>query len=180
MIGDSMGFMVNDSREEKRTAFLENLANAVEDQRAQSAGEANLYATYLGFKVSKGRSFNIIEKVKTGFSMSAGNKLAHHLGIEPKVLFIHFLGMSRSTMIRREKQARPRLSPDESDKLVRYAYLLSQATRLMEGDEEAAREWLGSPSPALGDHTPLECATTEVGARRVDDLINSLEYGMFN
>ena len=78
-------------------------------------------------------------------------------------------------MIRREKQAKPRLNPDESDKLVRYAFLLSQATRLMENNEEAAQEWLDSPSPALGGQTPLECATTEVGARLVEDLITSLE-----
>ena len=50
----------------------------------------------------------------------------------------------------------------------------------MEGDEAAAREWLDSRSSGLGGMTPLQCATTEVGARRVEDLIISLEYGMFN
>lgn len=179
-MGDnSMAFMVNDSAE-KRLAFLESLAKPVGDLQAQASEEANLYTTYFGFKVQEGRSFNIVEKVRAGFSMAAGKKLASHLGVEPKVLFIRYLGMSRSTVIRREKQPKPRLNPDESDKLVRYAYLLSQATRLMEGHEEAAQEWLDSPSSALGGQTPLECATTEVGARRVEDLITSLEYGMFS
>lgn len=179
-MGDnSMAFMVNDSAE-KRVAFLESLTGPVADLQTQAFEEANSYATYFGFKVREGRSFNIVEKVRAGFSMAAGKRLASHLGVEPKVLFIHYLGMSRSTMIRREKQPKPRLNPDESDKLVRYAFLLSQATRLMEGYEEAAQEWLDAPSPALGGETPLECATTEVGARRVEDLITSLEYGMFS
>ena len=112
--------------------------------------------------------------------MDSGTKLAKHLGLEPKVLFILYLGMSRSTVSRREKQAKPRLNPVESDKLVRYAHLLGQAARLMDGDKVAAQEWLDSPSDALGGQTPLECATTEIGARRVEDLITSLEYGMFN
>jgi putative toxin-antitoxin system antitoxin component (TIGR02293 family) len=181
MMGDnSMAFMGNDSAKKKRVAFLESLAQPIDELQAQAAEEANLYATYFGFKVYDGSLFNIVEKVRAGFSMAAGKKLAHHLGVEPKVLFIHYLGMSRSTVIRREKQAKPRLNPDESDKLVRYAFLLSQATRLMEGNEEAAQEWLDSSSPALGGQTPLECATTEVGARRVEDLITSLEYGMFS
>jgi len=179
MMGDnSMAFIANDSAEKKRIAFLESLA--IDDLQTQAHEEANLYATYFGFRAHKGRSFNIVDMVRTGISMAAGNKLAHHLGVEPKVLFIHYVGMSRSTLIRREKQPRPRFNPDESDKLVRYAYLLIQATRLMEGDEEAAQEWLDSPSPALGGQTPLECATTEVGARRVEDLITGLEYGMFS
>ena len=180
-MGDnSMALMANDSTEKKRIAFLESLSKPVDDLQAQAPEEAKLYTTYFGFRVYDGSSFNIVDKVRTGFSMAAGKKLAHHLGVEPKVLFIRYLGMSRSTVIRREKQARPRLSPDESDKLVRYAFLLSHAARLMEGNEEAAQEWLDSPSPALDGQTPLECATTEVGARRVEDLITSLEYGMFS
>ena len=63
---------------------------------------------------------------------------------------------------------------------MRYAHLLSQAKQLMEGDDAAARERLDSPSSGFGGMTPLHCATTEVGARRVEDLIISLEYGMFN
>ena len=167
--------MGNDLPEKKRRAFLKSLTTPVDELQAQAVEEAKLYATYFGFRINDGSLFNIVEKVRAGFSMAAGKKLAHHLGVEPRELFIHYLGMSRSTVIRREKQAKPRLSPDESDKLVRYAHLLRHATRLMEGDEGAAQEWLDSPSPALGGQTPLECATTEVGARRAEDLITSLE-----
>jgi putative toxin-antitoxin system antitoxin component (TIGR02293 family) len=180
MPAKSTGIKVDNSANKKRSAFLKSLAGSMDDLTGHAAEEVNLYANYLGLKVSAARPLNIVEMVKTGFSLATGTTLARHLGLEPRVLFIHYLGMSRSTLSRREKQTRPRLSPVESDKLVRYAYLLSQAARLMEGDREAAREWLASPSDALGGQTPLKCATTEVGARRVEDLITSLEYGMFN
>lgn len=177
---NSVVLNVDDSTENKRIAFLESLAKQTDNLQSQTTAENNLYANYFGFRVSEDNSFNIVEKVRAGFSMAAGKRLAQRLGVEPKILFLQYLGMSRSTLVRRERQAKPRLKPDESDKLVRYAFLLSQATQLMENNEEAAQEWLDSPSPALGGQTPLECATTEVGARRVEDLIISLEYGMFS
>lgn len=180
-MGDnSTASLTNETNERKRADFLKSIASSVDDLHGQTAREASYYAIYLGLKASQTGSFNIVEKVRTGFSMAAGRKLAQHLGLEPKELFIHYLGMSRSTVIRRQKQSKPRLNPVESDKLVRYAYLLGQVTRLMEGDDGAAQEWLDSPSEALGGQTPLESARTEVGARHVEDLITSLEYGMFN
>ncbi len=179
-MGDnSMRLRVNNSAAKKRVAFLNSLANPLDDPQTQALEEATPYAMYFGFKVHKGGSFNIVEKVRAGIPLAAGRKLAHHLGVDSNELFISYIGMSRSTLMRREKQPTPRFNPDESDKLVRYAYLLHQAKRLMEGNEEAAREWLNSPSAALGGETPLACATTGVGARRVEDLLTGLEYGMF-
>lgn len=180
MSNKSMGFMTSGSADKRQTDFLESLANSIDDIQGQVTEETKLYTRYLGLNVRPGRPLNIVEMVRKGLSMDSGTKLAKHLGLEPKVLFILYLGMSRSTVSRRGKQAKPRLNPVESDKLVRYARLLGQAARLMDGDKVAAQEWLDSPSDALGGQTPLECATTEIGARRVEDLITSLEYGMFN
>ena len=74
-MGDnSMALTANDSNEKKRIAFLESLTMPVDDLQAQAAEEANLYATYFGFRVYDGNSFNIVEKVRTGFSMAAGKK----------------------------------------------------------------------------------------------------------
>lgn len=74
----------------------------------------------------------------------------------------------------------PRVLTAESDRVVRYARILSLATKLMHGSEEHAREWLSSPANALGGSTPLETAVTETGARRVGDIIITLECGMFS
>ena len=42
----------------------------------------------------------------------------------------------------------------------------------------AAREWLKTAHPELGQRAPLEAALTEIGARRVEALLTSLYYGL--
>jgi len=57
------------------------------------------------------------------------------------------LSMSRSTLQRRK--ANGRLSPDESDKVMRFARLLEHATDVF-GDIDKARAWLKHPQYGLG------------------------------
>jgi putative toxin-antitoxin system antitoxin component (TIGR02293 family) len=52
------------------------------------------------------------------------------------------------------------------------------AIRLFEGGLAEARTWLLSPHAALGNELPLEFATSEVGAREVENLIGRLEHGI--
>src|SRR5437762_10050550 len=56
------------------------------------------------------------------------------------------LAISRSTLQRRK--AAGRLSPDESDKVIRFSRLLRHATRIF-GDVERARAWLKHPQIGL-------------------------------
>jgi len=63
------------------------------------------------------------------------------------------LSMSRSTLQRRK--ANGRLSPDESDKVIRFARLLEHATDVF-GDVEKARAWLKHPQYGLGGAVLLE------------------------
>src|SRR6184192_1580724 len=58
------------------------------------------------------------------------------------------LSISRSTLQRRK--ANGRLSPAESDKVMRFARLLEHATDVF-GDIEKARAWLKHPQYGLGD-----------------------------
>ena len=93
---------------------------------------------------------------------------------------------SRSWRIWREISARRlarrkeagRLEPDESDRLMRASRVIARAIELFEGDREAARTWLTTHLRALGDHTPLEFAKTDVGAIEVENLIGRLEHGI--
>src|SRR6266403_5770479 len=62
------------------------------------------------------------------------------------------LSMSRSTLQRRK--ANGRLSPDESDKVMRFARLLEHATDVF-GDIDKARAWLKHPQYGLGGAVPL-------------------------
>jgi putative toxin-antitoxin system antitoxin component (TIGR02293 family) len=87
------------------------------------------------------------------------------------------LCMSRSTLQRRK--AAGRLSPEESDKVVRLSRLLEHATTVF-GDVEKARAWLKHPQYGLGGAVPLEYAQTEVGAREVDNLLGRIDYSVYS
>jgi len=170
-------FKLDGTEEERRSAFIDSLS----DESVVRALDDRLgvYGRLLGLRLKEGQALNLVKLIKTGLPLSAGEKLAEHMGMEPKKFFILYVGMSDSTVRRRFKDHKP-LSTDESDRVVRYAHLLSVATNLMNGSEEDAREWLSSPAHALGGSTPLETAVTETGARRVEDLIVALEHGMFS
>lgn len=77
------------------------------------------------------------------------------------------------TLARRKEEGR--LDPDESDRLLRASRVFGRALALFEGDVDAARTWLSAEQPALGGMAPLELATTDVGAREVENLIGRLE-----
>ncbi|MHB8524384.1 MAG: hypothetical protein ACYDH9_26990 [Limisphaerales bacterium] len=55
-----------------------------------------------------------------------------------------------------------RLTPAESDRVMRYARLVRKAVEVM-GSEEAGREWLRSEQYGLGMAVPLEYAEAEAG-----------------
>jgi putative toxin-antitoxin system antitoxin component (TIGR02293 family) len=87
------------------------------------------------------------------------------------------LSISRSTLQRRK--AAGRLSPDESDKVIRFARLLEHATNVF-GDVDKARSWLKFPQRGLGGAVPLDYAETEIGAREVDNLLGRIDYGVYS
>src|SRR6058998_210294 len=87
------------------------------------------------------------------------------------------LSISRSTLQRRK--AAGRLSPDESDKVMRYSRLVRQAADFF-GDIEKARAWLKHPQYGLGGAVPLDYARTETGAREVENLLGRMKYGVYS
>ena len=87
------------------------------------------------------------------------------------------LSISRSTLQRRK--AAGRLSPDESDKVIRYSRLVRQAADFF-GDIEKARAWLKHPQYGLGGAVPLDYARTEAGAREVENLLGRMKYGVYS
>jgi putative toxin-antitoxin system antitoxin component (TIGR02293 family) len=87
------------------------------------------------------------------------------------------LAISRSTLQRRKTAGR--LSPDESDKVMRFSQLLEHATKVF-GDVDKARAWLKHPQRGLGGAVPLDYAETEIGAREVDNLLGRIDYGVYS
>lgn len=90
-------------------------------------------------------------------------------------------GEARRVMFRIVPEAtfkrRNRLSADESERTERLARVIAAAEYAW-NDKEDAREWLTKPHFELGNRTPLESAMSELGARRVEDLLDRLYYGI--
>ena len=86
--------------------------------------------------------------------------------------------ISERTLARRKKEGR--LNPEESERLIRISRIYDKAVDLFEGDEDDALRWLQKPAVAFDDKTPLEFASTELGAREVENLIDRLSQGVFS
>lgn len=119
---------------------------------------------------------DLIEQVKRGLPPSVFDQLRAELGLAAETL-ADLAGVSTRTLARRRKKAQL-LAPDTSERLVRFARLYEIATDTL-GSEDEARQWLKTPKTALGGHTPLDYADTELGAREVENLLGRLAYGVF-
>lgn len=75
------------------------------------------------------------------------------------------------------KRRREQLSPDESEKTERLARIFATASFVWD-DEDDARTFLATPHPLLEGRSPLDVAMTELGARRVEELLWKLFYGL--
>src|SRR5215467_5331908 len=118
----------------------------------------------------------LIQRIQKGLRFSELKTLQDTLDVPFEQLAAK-LCISRSTLQRRK--AAGRLSPDESDKVIRYSRLLQQATDLF-GNVEKARAWLKHPQFGLGGAVPLDYASTEAGAREVENLLGRMKYGGYS
>jgi len=117
----------------------------------------------------------LIRQIQKGLRFSELETLQNSIDLPFEQLAAK-LSISRSTLQRRKTAGR--LSPDESDKVMRLSRLLEHATNVF-GDIERARAWLKFPQRGLGGAIPLDYAETEVGAREVDDLLGRIEYSVY-
>src|SRR6266496_1266816 len=114
---------------------------------------------------------DLIRQIQKGLRFSELETLQNSLEM-PFEQLASKLSISRSTLQRRK--AAGRLSPDESDKVMRFSRLLEHATNVF-GDIEKARAWLKFPQHGLGGAVPLDYAETEIGARRSEEHTSELQ-----
>src|SRR6266511_3717008 len=117
----------------------------------------------------------LIRQIQKGLRFSELETLQNSIDLPFEQLAAK-LSISRSTLQRRK--AAGRLSPDESDRVIRFSRLLRHATRVF-GDVERARAWLKHPQVGLGSAVPLDYARTETGAREVENLLGRIEYSVY-
>lgn len=75
------------------------------------------------------------------------------------------------------KRRQKRLSRQESERIERLARVLAFAEYALD-DRDEAREWINAPHRELGGKPPLKVAQTEIGARRVESVLNRLLFGL--
>lgn len=127
-----------------------------------------------GFVMKEPEAVYMIGKVRDGLHFDEFHALQEMLGVTEERMGA-LLGMSRATLHRRKKTGH--LDRVESDRLVRYARILSSANGLFR-DNEAAARWLSRPAMAFNYEAPLDYADTEIGAREVEALLSRIEHGI--
>jgi len=127
-------------------------------------------------KVKPTHPTELVRRIQRGLPFSELEALRKQLDL-PLDELASKLSISRATLHRRKSAGR--LSPDESDKVMRFSRLLEQATDLF-GDLERGRAWLKFPQYGLGGVVPLDYAGTEAGAREVENLLGRIKYSVYS
>lgn len=119
----------------------------------------------------------VLNQIRTGLKFQALSRLQKQSGIGIQKL-ADVVRIPERTLARRKQEGRFR--SDETERLLRFAFLFEKALACFSDDQDATRSWLERPNAALGDEAPLRLAETEFGARAVEDLIGRLEHGVFS
>ncbi|MFN2444274.1 MAG: antitoxin Xre/MbcA/ParS toxin-binding domain-containing protein [Vicinamibacterales bacterium] len=133
----------------------------------------------LGGKASLGlrgdvEAADLHERIQAGLPYKTLEHLTRRFAL-PKGPLAFVLALPPSTEVRRRRSNR--LSPLESDRLYRVARILAHARRTF-GNDEAASTWLSRANRALGGDVPFDQLRTELGAERVETILNRLDYGV--
>ena len=126
--------------------------------------------------LSRARTDDLILAVRRGLPYEALRKFSFETGFPPAAVAL-MIEIPERTLARRKADGR--LAPDESERLLRISGVFEKAVGLFEGGVAEAIAWLANPKKALANHSPLEYARFEVGAREVENLIGRLEHGVF-
>ena len=117
-----------------------------------------------------------VNLVRSGLPVAALDRISEEAGFSQEAL-CKLLGLSQRTMSRRKEKS-AKLKPEESDKLLRLAHIITLARRVLE-DNKQAIAWLSTPKVALENQTPMSLMDTEIGAREVEKLLFRIEHGVY-
>jgi putative toxin-antitoxin system antitoxin component (TIGR02293 family) len=85
------------------------------------------------------------------------------------------LAIPKSTLMRMLER-RTRMGQGDSDRVYRLAAILALAEEAI-GDRKKAQLWLRRTNEVLGNQTPLRALETEIGVRRVEQILGRIAYG---
>ncbi len=117
----------------------------------------------------------LYDRLYEGLPYDVYKRLARIAGLHQKEL-ARFVLIALSTL--RHRVEADRFTPEESDRLYRFARVFKAALDLFEGDLEAAREWLTTPVRGLGGKRPADMLGTSAETEAVLELVGRLEHGV--
>lgn len=114
-----------------------------------------------------------IRQLKRGLPAEGWAALVSTLGTNEKEL-AEAVQIPTTTLARRKKSGR--FTVEESERLFRMARLVAQARRVFRTEDGVAR-WFNKPNRALGGASPLEYASTPIGAEEVERVLERILDG---
>jgi putative toxin-antitoxin system antitoxin component (TIGR02293 family) len=119
---------------------------------------------------------DFVEAVRHGLPYASLEALTRMLGRDVGDVGA-VVGIPERTLARRKHQRL--LSPVESDRLYRLAYVTHVALATL-GGVQAARIWMSRDNRALGGVTPLSLLDTDIGCRQVEGALHRVSYGIYS
>ncbi len=116
-----------------------------------------------------------VSAIRRGFPSQALDSFAANVGATNPELGA-MLGLSVRTLAGR--RCRERLSPVESERLLRLAKAVARAEDVFD-DLSNGLAWLNTSNMSLGGVAPISLLDTELGAELVIDVLGRIEYGIF-
>jgi putative toxin-antitoxin system antitoxin component (TIGR02293 family) len=120
-------------------------------------------------------NLELAEKVHRGIPAATLLGMASDLGIGVLEL-ADTLRLARRTVTRRLAQDK-KLTPDESEKILRVGRLLRIAEAVFDGRDQAFA-WFMRPLSPLNGRTPLQECSSEPGGREVEQVLGRIDHGI--
>lgn len=119
---------------------------------------------------------SIIQEIEKGIKVPQALKVIQGANL-PQSRLTKLLKISSSTFAIRKKTGI--LTPQESERFIRFreAYLL--AVEVFDGKKEVAREWFDMPLRDFDGKTPMEMLETGFGFEQVKNMLHAIEYGVY-
>ena len=104
-------------------------------------------------------------------------KIRELLGLTKDELAVA-LGLPSARSLSAHERARVRLAPAISEHLYRIARVADLTARVF-GGSKAAYRWLRQPNGALAQWPPIALLSTDAGCCLVEQVVHSVEYGIY-
>lgn len=124
-----------------------------------------------------GNSDDLVKITREGLPADILLKLAKDLNIDRQVV-ASVLGIPTRTLSRR-LSSRARLSAAESDRSVRLARIIAQATDTLD-DLSTAANWLQTPNRVLRGQRPIDLLDTDAGVQQVETVLGRIAFGVYS